>query len=374
MTINRFTSRTKTKGCLMAAMGLTAMLAIACNNTSGSSFKYKIVGETDHLPDNTEIILYQGISQDGTMDDDNKIATMTVHNATFKYEGEGDKPVTGFLYISCENAFMPLFVEEGTIKVFIANDPLDTKVYGTPLNDSLHALAKKNIECSKELQAELNNRHDPPTTQEQKRIQELTLHFRQMVANNYYDCALRNINNELGYFLIASSNELFTREQLVTLLKKLPEDKLKQPEIAELNKPVDKVLPNFTLVNDKGYMMNIKSLVKQNKVTIVDFWASWCRPCINEMPVLASIYKKYCFKGLGIVGISIDKDKEKWVDAIKENNANWLHLWDETGEIADMLNVTAIPHTFIVNNDGEILATKLRGAELEAYVHLLLGQ
>ena len=65
--------------------------------------------------------------------------------------------------------------------------------------------------------------------------------------------------------------------------------------------------------------VSVKDVFSKNKITIIDFWASWCGPCRQEMPNLVNTYNKYKEQGLGIVGVSLDEDKEQWKDAVKEN-------------------------------------------------------
>lgn len=115
-----------------------------------------------------------------------------------------------------------------------------------------------------------------------------------------------------------------------------------------------------------------KTLYKNlGKYTIVDFWASWCAPCNEEYPVLVNLHKKYKSKGLKIVGVSLDNDKEQWIKTIKKEQLKWLHLsnligWDEP--LLKTFKLTSIPYTIILNDKGEIIAKGLKGADLEATI------
>ena len=226
--------KTKLKRIVLLLTLTTA--AMACNSTpKAMNFKYKIVGNTDYIPDNTIIILYNGVFYGEQPNDDQTIATMTVHNGSFGYEGTAKQPAAAVMYIPSESAYMPVFIEKGDIQVFFAKDPINTTVFGTPLNDSIQMLALKNIECSYKAQREMQKFQNPPTADEQKIIQEISIRFRQEVGNIHYSCALRNINNELGFFLVISSQKYFTLEQLANLLVKLPKQKHDHPIIRELD-------------------------------------------------------------------------------------------------------------------------------------------
>jgi thiol-disulfide isomerase/thioredoxin len=113
------------------------------------------------------------------------------------------------------------------------------------------------------------------------------------------------------------------------------------------------------------------------KVTIVDFWASWCPPCRAENPNVVALYNEFHSKGLNIIGVSLDKDPEKWKAAIAKDKLTWnqvsnLKQWDEP--IAIQYKVQAIPATFILDASGKIVAKDLHGEALKAKIIELLGK
>ena len=113
------------------------------------------------------------------------------------------------------------------------------------------------------------------------------------------------------------------------------------------------------------------------KVTIVDFWASWCGPCRAENPNVVALYNEFHSKGLNIVGVSLDKDAAKWKDAIAKDKLTWTHVsnlkfWDEP--IAIQYEVQSIPATFILDASGKVVARDLRGEELRAKIASLLSK
>ena len=112
------------------------------------------------------------------------------------------------------------------------------------------------------------------------------------------------------------------------------------------------------------------SVISKNEITIIDFWASWCQPCMREMPHIVELYDLYREKGLGILGVSLDDDREAWIEAIEKNHATWPQISElkRNSEIAQMFGIQAIPHTIIVDKEGTIIARGLIGNDLENFV------
>ena len=121
---------------------------------------------------------------------------------------------------------------------------------------------------------------------------------------------------------------------------------------------------NFEL-KDAGNMV-VRLLDYRGSYILLDFWASWCRPCINEMPKTIEIQKKYGGKGLKVITISIDKDKQAWLKAIEKHQMqNLVNLHDEKGDAAKAYHVSYVPLTILIDPKGEIIGSNLHGEELE---------
>ena len=112
-------------------------------------------------------------------------------------------------------------------------------------------------------------------------------------------------------------------------------------------------------------------------VTLVDFWASWCRPCRGENPNIVRAYEKYKSKGFTVVGISLDEEADMWKKAIEQDGLTWAHMSDlklwKSAAVAQY-NIGSVPASFLVDKEGKILAKNLRGAALEMKLMQLLGE
>lgn len=132
---------------------------------------------------------------------------------------------------------------------------------------------------------------------------------------------------------------------------------------------------DFTVPALDGKQVKLADVVAKNKITMVDFWASWCGPCRMEMPNVVEAYKQFHNKGLEIVGVSLDESKEDWAAAVKDMGMNWIQTSDLKGwecEAARLYGVRGIPACVLINQKGEIVGRDLRAEELHARLAELL--
>lgn len=130
---------------------------------------------------------------------------------------------------------------------------------------------------------------------------------------------------------------------------------------------IGSMAPDIQLNNPQGEMVALSSL--QGKVVLIDFWASWCRPCRMENPNVKRVYEKYKDKGFEIYGVSLDNNKGRWEGAIAQDGLTWHHVSDLKGwksSAAQLYKVSSIPKTVLLDEKGRIIAMDLRGSSLEA--------
>ena len=116
----------------------------------------------------------------------------------------------------------------------------------------------------------------------------------------------------------------------------------------------------------------------QSKVILLDFWASWCAPCRVENPSLVDLKSKYSDNEFQIVGVSLDRDMESWINAIENDNIkDWVHVsnlkfWGEP--IAKLYKVTQMPTTFVLDESKNIIGVDVKGADLDAMIAMQLSK
>ena len=113
----------------------------------------------------------------------------------------------------------------------------------------------------------------------------------------------------------------------------------------------------------------------RGKYVLIDFWASWCKPCREENPNVVEAYKKYSHKNFTVLGVSLDRAKEPWLQAIRDDKLYWtqvsdLKFWNN--EAAARYKVSSIPQNFLIDPNGKIIAKNLRGEELQSRLEAML--
>jgi len=197
------------------------------------------------------------------------------------------------------------------------------------------------------------------------------------------DYALKNMGTSVALY---GTMLRWTGDEEVANLEKLVGDfKAEHPEMPmtemmenKLNRyksvALGVIAPEIILPDSTGKTLNINDL--KGKYTLIDFWASWCGPCLLQVPDLKEAYDDYHEKGFEIIGVSVDKKGKRWKNTIQKYEMNWPHLSDLKGwesKAARDYNVTFIPFNLLLDEEGRIIAKNLHSAELQEKLAELLG-
>lgn len=138
---------------------------------------------------------------------------------------------------------------------------------------------------------------------------------------------------------------------------------------------VGQLAPEIALPNPSGQIVKLSSL--RGKYVLIDFWAKWCGPCRKENPNVVRAYHRFKSKGFEVFGVSLDRNKQEWMQAIQEDGLEWTQVSDLqyfNSQAARDYNIQAIPFSILLDKDGKIIAKNLRGAALEQKLEEVLGK
>jgi len=357
-----------------------AILMAGCQSQT-----YKLIGSAEGLADGDTLLVTDNMT-DGTPTD-----TIILKGNTFSFTGEVDKEqevALCMVYSAKRNEINAVFIREpGEITINLSATPGASRVSGTPCNNEWQRLNDSVMVIGKDINRIAEHIYGNTVSQEeQQRGMEQIEKLNQRFAKVVVETTSKNIDNEFGYFLLTYYPEdVIDNNTRLSLIEKLSDERRKRPAIQEIESSIRRAaktsegatIPNFSQLTPDDEVLSIMQEVEKNKVTIIDFWASWCGPCMQEMPSMLSLYENNKDRGLGIVGISLDKDKEAWIGAIKRLNLPWpqmsdLKFWDN--DVAKAFNINSIPHTIVVDQKGKILRRGLRGEQLKEFIESKLSE
>lgn len=191
------------------------------------------------------------------------------------------------------------------------------------------------------------------------------------------DFANKNTRSLAGFYAINLLNPAEFEKELVSYADQIKNDFKDNASVKEFVEKMSRLkaiqvgqpAPEFTINSINNTPVKLSDY--KGKYLLLDFWASWCRPCREENPNLVRAYNAYKSKNFDILGISLDKDPAAWKQAIEADGLGWSHasdLMDFEGESARLYQIEAIPSSFLLDPNGIIIAKNLRGEQLDAFL------
>ena len=372
------------KKLLIRFIGLSFLFLLGSCGSQENQFV--LTGKAD-VADGTKIYVLQADQNNQPFIKD----STTVQSNNFKFQGISSTPQISYIQVEGVNGYVLAILENGDIKADLFKDSISkSKVYGTKSNDDFikyksetkflvddmnnisyeaqDAIMTGDVEIAMELEKEYKSKE-----------REVMLYEWDFIIDNldsYMSALLLEvfmIENKVNKDSIIDVYESFSNRIKVSDVGKNIADLLRQYE-----NPIEvgETAPDFTAPSINGSDVTLSKEVSQNNVTLLDFWAAWCRPCRVENPNLVRLYKAYNKDGFDIIGVSLDRTKEQWEQAVEDDNLLWtqvsnLNFWNDP--IARRYSIRAIPQSFLINKEGVVIGKNLRGNDLEESIKLALS-
>ena len=304
------------------------------------------------------------------------IDSAAVDNGAFRFKGTVEGPAMYMLSDAKDDSgsfYARFFLEPGTITISDdAENPMFKIATGTPANDA-------NAAWNEAARALILEAQNPETSDERSAAIEEEYYA---LFDSVYQA---NRGNYLGAFMLAQQINERPGEELLNEIAAFSPELQASKLLTDLKRDVEQMIktevgqPCIDVVQPDadGNEVSLKSVVENpaNKYVLLDFWASWCGPCMGEVPHLKKTYDEFHKKGFEIFGVSFDNDREDWLGAIEKNKMNWIHVSEVNGwenQAREDYVIQGIPSNFLIDSEGTIIARNLRGEALYEKIAELL--
>lgn len=337
------------------------------------------------VPDQTNVY----ISKLGKNNQPEPLDTVQVTQGSFKFDMAQKEPQQiNMIQIDGVQSNLFFVYENEPISATLYKDSLrSSKIVGGKHNkllmsymDSLKNNALKMRQLQIDMRTAMSNEDRvafATLKEEQENLEKSDLEFRKNIIeeNSNSIIAALSLSDLMGNKKISNVEAQSFYNSFTDEVKDHTLGRLINERIAKMSKTdVGAVAQSFKAPTPDGNILSLEEAM--GKLTLIDFWASWCKPCRIENPNVVSVYNDYKDKGFSIISISLDKNKKNWIKAIEDDRMDWYHIsnleyWSEP--IAKDWGVRSIPATFLIDEDGVIVAKNLRGGALRMKVDELLN-
>ncbi|MCF8366601.1 MAG: AhpC/TSA family protein [Bacteroidales bacterium] len=345
---------------------LVSLFISAC---SGPANQYAISGKVDGATAG-RVVLSKVVDNDLVAVD-----SVETTDGTVAFTGTIEMPEIYYLEFKEDDQFHRFFIEPGSIVVSgNIENPVFTGSEAQVIFDNYNLSVQQFDEKRETLYAEFMEAQKIADTARTELIRQEA----QLIDDNQSSFMKEFVNaqsdNVVGPYIVVNNIYQFDLEDLVKARSNYGEEIAGSKYVQILDKQIGKMqkvaigqpAPIFAQNDTTGNPVSLDSF--KGKYVLIDFWASWCRPCRQENPNVVVAYQKFHDKGFDVLGVSLDKQKGAWIQAIADDNLTWTHVSDLkywSNEASNMYAVSSIPANFLLDPEGIIIAKDLRGEELQ---------
>ncbi len=339
---------------------------------------FTIEGKLDGIADGTEINLYKN-------GDNALLATTKVVKTKFLLKGTVNEPILCFMSVG-ENKPIEIFVESGKISVKGKKiNPLEVEVSGSESNKEFSGFTKGFLPLVKELSSLATRINNMMPGEEREKLMKTYEGSQQKVQSAIDEIVTKKPNSIVSAFILSVTygfNEdvliLENRFNKLDAVVKNSEMGLQLGDFITKSKigSIGTDAIDFSQTDTAGNAVTLSSF--KGKYVLIDFWASWCRPCRLENPNVVENFNYFRDKNFTVLGVSLDGpgQKDNWIKAIYDDSLSWTHVSDLqswNNAVAKLYNISTIPQNYLVDPNGKIVAKNLRGPALREKLCELLG-
>lgn len=360
------------------------MSIVACGEKPG----YVITGTAEGTEDGDSVYLcnMQGFFEMVPTD------TAIVKNGKFEFKGNYDGASLRFIIATHKgqsvgnwaqvilerkaNIDVQIFSKDSRKETIVNSDGPESKLYAdyTALQDKWNKIQQPSWDIVREQKGTPDE-----IAAAQKEMDSITVEMHKAEKQFMIDNMPSGVSDMVLEVIYSRADDKEKNELLALFKEKSPNTPHYKKIVADIEaskrSEVGSKYTDFEMDDPDGKKLTISQFVNNNKYTLIDFWASWCGPCCAEMPNVVEAYKKYHDKGLEIVGVSFDNNKDAWLSGLKRLNMTWPQVSDLKGwdcAASGLYNIKAIPANILIDSKGVIVAKNLRDKALQTKLAELL--